>query len=87
MEEIVKPITGARLTITTDRITMKFPETMGEEEKEKIRTFFLYVAHQMNDVTQSWRGNYNPWLDGTPHINMSTNKHKQRVSFTNNTQL
>lgn len=86
VEEIVKPIVGARLTVTPDRVTMKFPEGTDEEEKAKIRTFFLYVVEQLKDVTQSWRGNYNPWLDGTPYINMKTNEYKQKRSFTYPTQ-
>lgn len=79
MEKIIKDIVYPKLTIATDRITMKFPLNMNMEEKVKAEKFFDYISDQLLDTKVSMRGS----LTDPRGIKMKNDKNTLRKYFKN----
>jgi len=71
----------ARLTITPSRVTLKFPNSFSQDEKDKLIEFSLEINKTMEPITKSWRGRFKHygitlWTD--------SNKQSKQFKFDNN---
>lgn len=48
----------ARLTVTPNRVTLKLPKTLSEEETNTLQGFTIKILNNVLPVTQSWRGSF-----------------------------
>lgn len=60
LETIRKDIQKVRLTITRDRVTMKFPLDIPDEKVFLLQDFFLKISDEFPSPQYSLRGEFNP---------------------------
>lgn len=47
-----------RLTVTPNRLTLKFPITLNNDEKEKFKEISLNIVKEISPITKAWRGSF-----------------------------
>lgn len=63
--EVIKDSTyKSRLTIASNRVTVKIAKDTGEDFVTKIVSFAEHVLHQFVDIKGEWRGEIKTELDG-----------------------
>lgn len=76
----IKERNNIKLTLTPNRLTLKFPIGINESEKIEVINLANKVKELMNPLTKAWRGKFHK-INDNMNITMFSNGNHQKQTF------